>query len=320
MAWRLLSSLEHAWVHRACTERAAADCKAWCSASKARGTTRRPLTSAVVRGVSVETKAVHIVLCRRVRELLDHVAERAVARAAHGCELSIAAGQPQVETGHTRGREEAGERVEATCVRRRHPICIGMGGAGEAATPYCTYLPAPGLLGSRLPPTYLPQPPRPYPTLPPACPKQIQQRQQSTAAAGGLRLKVQSALNTSSPGFTRLHPAPPSSTRLHYGTRSKPPGPPPFYPLRPSIFLARNQWTGSQCSAWASPTRLRCGRRVGVIAAPSVVQLRRAVDRSLIFHAVGALENMCACASGAARSEGTRRASGSKIPDHATIP
>ena len=52
------------------------------------------------------------------------------------------------------------------------------------------------------------------------------------------------------------------------------------------------------------------------MAAPSAVQSRLVVDRSLIFLAAGALEQICACASGAPRSERTRLARGSTIPDH----
>ena len=35
LTWRPWSHLKHVWVHRACPERAAAACQAWCSASKA---------------------------------------------------------------------------------------------------------------------------------------------------------------------------------------------------------------------------------------------------------------------------------------------
>ena len=51
---------------------------------------------------------------------------------------------------------------------------------------------------------------------------------------------------------------------------------------------------------------------------PSAVQSQHVVDRSLIFLAAGALEQICACASGAPRSERTRLARGSTIPDYAS--
>ena len=63
---------------------------------------------------------------------------------------------------------------------------------------------------------------------------------------------------------------------------------------------------------------LCCGRRAGVVAAPSAEPSRRAIGRSLIFHAVGAFEQVCACAPGALLSEGARWADGSTIPDHAS--
>ena len=51
---------------------------------------------------------------------------------------------------------------------------------------------------------------------------------------------------------------------------------------------------------------------------PSAVQSQHVVDRSLIFLAAGALEQICACASGAPPREDTRSARGSTIPDHLT--
>ena len=54
------------------------------------------------------------------------------------------------------------------------------------------------------------------------------------------------------------------------------------------------------------------------MAPPSAVQSRRAVGRSTIFHAAGALEQICARALGAPRSEGTRWALGSTLPHHAS--
>ncbi|MDC0525933.1 hypothetical protein OAO87_02945 [bacterium] len=53
------------------------------------------------------------------------------------------------------------------------------------------------------------------------------------------------------------------------------------------------------------------------MAAPSAVQSRLVVDRSLIFLAAGVLEQICACASGRGHREDTRLARGSTIPDHA---
>ena len=54
------------------------------------------------------------------------------------------------------------------------------------------------------------------------------------------------------------------------------------------------------------------------MAAPSAVQSRHVVDRSLIFLAAGVLEQSCACASGAPPREGTVLARGSTMPDHAS--
>ena len=54
------------------------------------------------------------------------------------------------------------------------------------------------------------------------------------------------------------------------------------------------------------------------MAAPSAVQSRRAVVRSTIFPAVGALDQVCACAPGGGLLEGTMLARGSCMPDHAS--
>ena len=55
------------------------------------------------------------------------------------------------------------------------------------------------------------------------------------------------------------------------------------------------------------------------MAAPSAVQSRHAVDCSIIFYAVGVLEQICACASGAPPGEDTMWAHGSCIPDRASL-
>ena len=52
------------------------------------------------------------------------------------------------------------------------------------------------------------------------------------------------------------------------------------------------------------------------MAAPSAVQSRLVVDRSLIFIAAGVIELIRACASGGFLREGTVLARGSTIPDH----
>ena len=84
------------------------------------------------------------------------------------------------------------------------------------------------------------------------------------------------------------------------------------------LLLAHDAWTASPCSEQAYPAGLCCWRQAGDILSPSAVQSRHAVDCSIIFYAVGVLEQICACASGAPLREHTMWAHGSCMQDHAS--
>ena len=73
-------------------------------------------------------------------------------------------------------------------------------------------------------------------------------------------------------------------------------------------------------STWSTPPGLCCWLRVDFTSESQAIRVQNVLDRRLISHLVGAVEQIDAGASGRGLDEDTSRSLSSTMPDHASLP